>query len=177
MAQEQASAEASTARTGSMSLPSPVSDMNSRGSLDIQPEVLLRGGSYTRPDRGFSNDAGAHMESVPEGRSLSSIAGRASPRVRPPQRAASNLSPLGPTRPLQGPEETYAPLSVTSPSGSGSGFPIGQLQVCPPLSPYKRFESPFKVHAETLQNLIVRPFLASPISTCHPPECLCKVAF
>lgn len=134
---EHASPHPPTARLGSISLPNPV--QNADSGQDIQPELLLRGGSYTRPDRVFSNDSAAPMESVPEGRSMSRGAGNDRPPSRPPQRAASNLSPLRQNRLPQSPEEVYAPLFATSRSGSGSGFPIGQLQplhtqVCPLLS-------------------------------------------
>ena len=130
MALEDTSIDGSSTRIGQMTLQSSFSDANSSGSQDIQPEVLLRGGSYTRPDRLLSNDSAAPMQSVPEGRSLSKGLNKDDlPHARPPPRATpSSLSPLRPSRLPQGPDDPHGPLFVSSRSGSGSGFPIGQLQ-------------------------------------------------
>ncbi|KAK9862943.1 hypothetical protein WJX84_012116 [Apatococcus fuscideae] len=131
MTAEDAMLDGSRTRIGQVALPESSSDVNSSGSQDIQPEVLLRGGSYTRPDRVFSNVSAVPMQSVPEGCSLSKGANRDDlPHLRPPPRVPSHLSPLRHTRLSQGADDPHAPLFVTSRSGSGSGsgFPIGQLQ-------------------------------------------------
>ena len=118
------------------------SHVSQSGPQDIQPEVLLRGGSYVRPNRVFSGDSVAPMESVPEGKSLADgigigagreklwqapvlgAASGAAPRSGPP-----GLSPLRSSSVQGGAQvDPNAPLMLSQPSRSfGSGFPIGQL--------------------------------------------------
>ncbi len=133
-------------------------------SGDIQGEVLLRGGSYVRPDRVCSGDSAYPMESVPEEGVPSRRVGEV-PRAPLPAplsdrtnrdvklgreaaqsgasgplgaypRGPQGMSPMRPAGYPLSPEDPNAPLMLTRPSGSGSGFPIGQLQHLSPQVPF-----------------------------------------